>query len=100
MYGRRSPIRALVLRTAGVLAMALGSSGCRSEAPPPAAVETAEVYCDRCREKVARQDAEARISPEGMDVYVCRACVADPRRGKSAARPARGRSPNPPRGRT
>ena len=98
MYARRSPIHALVLRTAGLLAMASGASGCKSDPPPPPAVEPAEVYCDSCRQKVARKDTDSRISPEGMDVYVCRACIADPRRGQSAARPARGSRPNPTRG--
>jgi hypothetical protein len=100
MYVRRSPIHALALRTAGLLALTLAAPGCQSDPPPPLTVESAEVYCDSCRQKVARKDTDSRISPEGMDIYVCRACIADPRRGQAAARPARGGSPIPTRGKS
>jgi hypothetical protein len=104
MLDHRLPIRAGARRTARtmtmVLTMALGPSGCHSDPPPPPVAERAEVYCDSCRKKVARQDTETRIGLEGTDVYICRACVAAAAQGKAAtAPPVRVRSKTSSRGR-
>jgi hypothetical protein len=100
MYGRRSSIRVKVLRMAGLLALALGPSGCKSDPPPSTAAERTEVYCNSCRKKVAREDTETRISPEGTDAFICHACIAHPPQGKPAARSARDRSASPSRRKT
>jgi hypothetical protein len=105
MPGHRLPIRARAPRMARavtmVLMMAIGPSGCHSDPPSPPVAERAEVYCDSCRKKVARQDTETRIGLEGTDVYICRACVAAAAQGKAAtAPPVRVRSKSSSRGRS
>src|SRR5271156_6863182 len=69
--------------------LAIGLSGCTSEPAPPSAspAESAEVYCGTCAKKVSRQSAESQISPEGLDVYLCKSCLARPSPGKPRSSP-------------
>jgi hypothetical protein len=105
MFGRRSWLRARAPRMARtttlVLTMVLGASGCHSDPPPSSVDERAEVYCDSCRKKVARQDTESRVGLEGTDVYICRKCVSTAAQGKAAtAPPVRVRSQTKSRGKS
>jgi hypothetical protein len=90
MLDCRIPIPAQTVLAACALALALGPAGCTSSAPPAAApaAESAEVHCDACGRRVARQSAQPRISPEGLDVYVCQQCVARVRQGKPLSSPS------------
>jgi hypothetical protein len=83
----RVPLRNFA--TVCVLDLAISAFGCtsRSDRPLPSAVESAEVHCDACGKKVARQSAESHISPEGLDVYVCKSCLSRPAQGKSRSSP-------------
>jgi hypothetical protein len=89
---RRRPHRMARAMTM-VLTMALVPSGCHSDPTPSPIPERTEVYCDKCRQKVARQDTETRIGLDSTDVYVCRKCVAAAAQGKAVtAPPVRARS--------
>jgi hypothetical protein len=95
MFHRESRNSAQTILTVCTLVLAIAAASCTSEpssAPSPT-VESADVPCGECGKKVARQNAEPHISPEGLDVYVCKACLSRPRQGKSRSSPP-GRTSN------
>jgi hypothetical protein len=82
-------VRPRGLRIAGTLAILLGNLSCTSKSipEPEPAVESDEVHCDACGKRVSRQSAEPHVSPEGLDVYVCKPCLSKPAQGKLRSSP-------------
>jgi len=84
----------------GAFALASGVLGCRPD-PPPAPVVASDVRCDACGQSISREGAEAHLSPEGLDIFICQKCLDRVRRGKPlSSPPARSLGKNSSRGKT
>jgi hypothetical protein len=89
MFPRKSRILARTLPNVCMFVLAIVALSCTSESPtePASAVESADVHCTECSKKVARESAEPHITPDGLDVYICKMCLSKPRKSKPRSSP-------------
>jgi hypothetical protein len=83
MNRRESEAPAIRMLLAFALLTPIAAWGCSGPPAPATPAEAAEVHCNVCGKLVAREGTQALITPEGIDVFTCKKCLARPGRRKA-----------------